>query len=88
MAPPPDKGVTFAVSGRANKKYTATLPDGKQVHFGDKRYGHYKDQTPLKAYRHLDHGDPARRKNFFQRHGPASDAKKHTPRYFASRYLW
>jgi hypothetical protein len=81
-----DKGVTFAGSGRKDKKYVATLPDGKKVHFGDKRYPQYKDQTPVKAYKHLDHGDPARRENYFSRHG--REAKKHSPKDFSHRYLW
>jgi len=86
MASRQDKGVTFAVSGRKDKKYAATLPDGKKVHFGDKRYPQYKDQTPVKAYKHLDHGDPARRENYYSRHG--REAKKHSPKDFSHRYLW
>ena len=81
-----DKGVTFAVSSRENKKYVATLPDGKKVHFGDKRYGQYKDSTPLKAFKAADHGDPKRKENYYQRHG--KEAKKHSPKYFSHRYLW
>ena len=82
----PEKGVKIEVSDRRHKKYVATLPDGKKVHFGDKRYQQWKDQTPLKAYKHFDHGDPARKKNYFQRHG--EEAKKNSAKYFSHRYLW
>ena len=36
------------------KKYTAILPDGKKVHFGIINHQHYRDDTPLKLYSHLD----------------------------------
>ena len=86
MASRQDKGVTFELSRQKNKKYAAVLPDGKRVNFGDKRYPQYKDQTPLKAYKHLNHGDPKRRDNYYARHG--QEAKKHSPKWFAHRYLW
>ena len=35
-------------STRKHKKYVATLDDGSKVHFGDKRYQHFHDSTPLK----------------------------------------
>ena len=81
-----DKGVVIAVSARKDKKYVAVLPDGKKVHFGDPSYGQFKDTTPLKAYKGLDHGDPQRQENYYRRHG--KEAKKHSPKYFAHRYLW
>ena len=81
-----DQGIAFAVSGRKDKKYMATLPDGKKVHFGQKGAAQYKDQTPQRAFKHLDHGDPARRENYYSRHG--REAKKHSPKWYAHRYLW
>ena len=81
-----DKGVRFEVSRRKDKKYDALLPDGRRVPFGDKRHEQWKDTTPLKAYQHLDHGDPKRRANYFARHG--RDAEKHSAKYFAHKYLW
>ena len=83
----PEKGdIKLEVSSRKNKKYMATLPDGKKVHFGDSRYEQFQDRTPVKAYRHLDHGDPARRKNYYHRHG--KEAGKHSAKYFSRKYLW
>ena len=45
-------------SNAKGKKYTATLPSGKKVHFGAKGYQDY-----------TQHGDEARRKNYLARHG-------------------
>ena len=81
-----DKGVVISVSGRKDKKYMATLPDGKKVHFGQRGAAQYKDTTPLKAYKAADHGDPQRRENYYKRHG--QEAKKHSAKYFAHKYLW
>ena len=81
-----DQGVRIEVSRRKDKKYDAILPDGRRVPFGDKRYEQWKDTTPLKAFSHLDHGDPKRRASYFARHG--RDAEKHSAKYFASKYLW
>ena len=36
-----------------NKKYSVYVKGGKLIHFGDKRYGQYKDKIGL--YSHLDH---------------------------------
>jgi hypothetical protein len=48
-------------SDKKDKKYKAVFKekDGKTktIHFGDKRYEHYKDRTPLKAFSNKDHGD-------------------------------
>ena len=41
----------FEVSTRQNKKYKVITPSGKPVHFGDTRYQHYIDATPLHAFR-------------------------------------
>jgi capsid portal protein len=36
-------GIKIVKSNRKHKKYVAVV-DGKMVHFGDTRYGQYKDQ--------------------------------------------
>lgn len=75
-------------STRNHKKYVAdVIIKGKlykNVHFGDKRYQHYRDMTPLKLYSYLDHEDMARKRAFHSRHknnnGPAS--------MLAKEFLW
>lgn len=70
------------------KKYRAdALIDGevyKNVDFGDTRYAHFKDSTPLKLYSYLDHNDRKRLHNFYLRHeknnGPAGLLSK--------KFLW
>jgi len=86
--------ITFQ-QGPCPKKYTAILPSGKKVHFGDRRYQHYKDNTPLKLYSKMDHGDSKRRKNYRARHskvllkdGTPAYKKKYTPAWFSWNYLW
>jgi len=64
-------------STRKNKKYM--LYDNiqkKWIHFGDKRYEQFRDSTPLKLYRYLDHGDNSRRRRYFLRHSGVANKKK------------
>lgn len=72
-------------STRKFKKYMV-LHNGKWIHFGDTRYQHFKDRTPLKMYSHLDHNDPARKRRYYQRHGTTRD--KSSAKYWANLYLW
>ena len=76
------------VSKAKNKKYSVYVKGAndkpKLIHFGDKRYGQYKDK--LGNYKSLDHGDPKRRKAYYSRHGPAPD--KNTPKYWSHKILW
>lgn len=51
----------FSLSSRRHKKYSVITPNGNTVHFGDKRYEHYKDSTGIGAYSHMDHNDTTRR---------------------------
>lgn len=55
-----------------NKKYMADVvyndKSYKNQHFGDNRYEHYKDSTPIKLYSHLNHNDLERRRLFHSRH--------------------
>ena len=61
------------------KKYTATLPSGKKVHFGAKGY---QDFTQL--------GDEARRKNYLARHGGGGQdwGDRETAGYWSRCLLW
>jgi hypothetical protein len=82
-----------------NKKYrvdiTKDSEDIRTVDFGDTRYQHYKDTTPLKLYSDLDHKDTTRRDNYRKRHsqiklkdGRLSYKVKFTPAWFSYNYLW
>ena len=80
-------------SRRKNKKYMVYVKSNnkrgyKLIHFGDSRYQHYKDKTPLKLYSHLDHKDEKRKKLYYKRHGAKKYAKKDTPKYYSHTYLW
>lgn len=79
-------GVPYIISKstRKYKKYMATFPNGKVVHFGDNRYQQYKDSA-LGVYTRLNHGDTERRNRYYARHGPA---KKHSAKWFSHKYLW
>ncbi len=70
-----------------NKKYSVyVLKNDKKrlIHFGDSRYGQYKDK--IGVYSSLDHGDKQRRKNYHSRHGKATD--KNTAKYWSHKILW
>ena len=70
-----------------NKKYSVyVMKNGKKrlIHFGDSRYGQFKDK--LGHYKHLDHGDQKRKKNYYARHGKATD--KNTAKYWSHLVLW
>lgn len=81
-----------------NKKYSVVvMKHGKKVkiHFGDKRYQHFKDSTPLKKYSNLDHGDKERRKRYLARAKKIKNKKgqltanlKSSPNYWAIKFLW
>ena len=85
----------FRKSKTKFKKYDALTPKGRWIPFGDKRYFQYRDATPLKLYKHLDHNDPARRKRFRDRHreiktkdGTPAYLDKEQPAYYSWHYLW
>jgi len=70
-----------------NKKYSVyVMKNGKKrlIHFGDSRYGQFKDK--LGEYKHLDHGDSKRKKNYYARHGKATN--KNTAKYWSHFVLW
>jgi hypothetical protein len=86
------KLLRFEKSKRKYKKYTAILQHKKnqrlkKVHFGDIRYQHYRDKTPLKIYSKLDHLDKKRRMNFRSRFRKSA-TRIFSPAYFAMNYLW
>lgn len=78
------KGYKIYVSDKKNKKYYA-LVDGKKIHFGDKRYQHYKDIFGY--YKKLDHNDNDRRNNFLKRFERFKN-KPGTAGWFAINILW
>jgi len=64
----------------------AVFTDSKKVvHFGDSRYGQYKDKTKLKLYSQLDNNDLQRKNSYYARHGvkaelsPPVDQRAYTP---------
>ena len=74
------------------KKYNAVLRNratGREVRvpFGARAYEQYKDRVPLGLYKHLDHGDKARRANYVSRHSGDIN-KAYSPSWFSLKYLW
>ena len=78
--------IKFEKSKVKGKKYTAILPDGRKVNFGDIKYEHFRDDTPLKLYSNLDHHDKKRRELYYVRH--PKDYPKYSPDWFSKHYLW
>ena len=67
----------------------------KTVHFGDNRYQHFKDLTPIKKYSRLNHYDKTRRIAWIKRHtgytsksAALKSLNSRSARYLALRYLW
>ena len=84
----------FKKSTRKNKKYMVNYGD-KWIHFGDKRYQHFMDSTPLKLYSHMDHNDYERRKNYRDRargitnkYGELTYDNPNYANYWSYNYLW
>ena len=77
-------------STKQYKKYDVVVktPSGGRriISYGDNRYEHFKDRTKAKAWAHLDHNDPKRKKRYYQRH--AQTDNKDTARYWANKTLW
>ena len=87
------KLVNFEKSKTKNKKYDAILQNKEnkklmRVPFGDNRYEHFKDKTPLKLYSHLNHLDKKRQKNYIARHSVYIKENYFSPGYFSMKYLW
>jgi len=86
------KLLRFELSTRSGKKYMAVLEkNGKlrKVHFGDSRYEHFRDSTPERFWKHLDHLDEKRRQKYRLRAGRQGYQKiKYSPAWFSWNYLW
>ncbi len=89
----------YFTRGPGYKKYTAHLPNGRVVHFGDTRYEHYKDSVPKSLgggiWSKANHLDPKRRKNYRKRHGAAVCKNgercvdvRYSPAWFSYYFLW
>jgi len=83
------------ISTSKHKKYMVKTPKGKIIHFGDKRYEHFKDTTGLGKYSNLNHNDKKRRENYCKRAKGIKDGKgnptynnKESPNYYSMKYLW
>lgn len=81
--------VHWEISPIATKKYRVWIRDNgrlKKVDFGDRRYQHYRDTTPIRAFSDLDHNDKERKRRYYLRHStnyPIGSAD-----YFSKKYLW
>lgn len=98
MPPLLPKGIKFR-KGPGKKKYTALMPGGRKVHFGNRDYEHYKDVVPKslggQLWSHKNHLDQARRANYRKRHGgiTCKDGTKcishrYSPAWFSYYFLW
>ena len=70
-----------------NKKYSVyVMKDGKKklIHFGDSRYGQFKDK--IGDFSHLDHNDKKKRDSYYARHGETND--KNSAKYWSHKILW
>lgn len=76
----------FKRSTRKYKKYMVRVGN-EWIHFGDTRYEHYRDNTGLGIYSHLNHGDEKRRKNYKARH-ESTRHLKNSASWFADKFLW
>ena len=75
------------------KKYTAILIDSKgkkyYIDFGDSSKGHYRDDTKIKHYSHLDLCYTSRGQQLQELFKEKNNfIKKFTPLYFSAKYLW
>jgi hypothetical protein len=98
MPPPLPPGTRFE-PGKGLAKYTAVLPDGTRVPFGNRLYGQYRDAIPKrlggKIWSSSDHLDTARRKSYRARaegqltaSGERAIDVPFSPAWFSYNYLW
>lgn len=87
------KIVSIERSQRKNKKYVVELENGVKIHFGDKRYQHYKDR--LGKFASLNHLDKKRRHNYLARaagirdkNGKLTINNPESANFYAIRILW
>lgn len=76
-------------------KYTVITPSNKKIHFGDRRYKHFKDKTKQKKWKNLNHYDKNRRKMYLKRAKGIIDKNKNltwnnkeSSNYYSIKYLW
>ena len=91
--------------GKFPKKYTALVQNKntkkiRKINFGDQRYQQYKDRTPLKLYKKLNHLTRKRMQNYFNRHSGTKNRQKaikkeinkskgfYNPKILSHIYLW
>ena len=91
--------------GKQKKKYKVHLKDKqtkkiRTLSFGHKDYQQFKDRTKLQLYKHLNHGERKRMRNYYSRHsgvktrkaGILKEKKKnkgcYTPKLLSHIYLW
>jgi len=75
------------------KKYTAIVQDNRgqkyYIDFGDSSKGHYRDDTKIKHYSHLDLCYTSRGQELQELFKQKNNfIKKFTPLYFSAKYLW
>jgi len=87
------------------KKYTALVRNNKtkkirKIHFGDSRYGQYKDRTPLGFYTRKNHGTRKRMQNYYLRHSGTQNRREairkeikkndgyYNAKILSHKYLW
>ena len=81
-------------STRKGKKYMVNY-NCKTIHFGDINMQHYRDTTPLKLYKYLNHNDEKRRKSYLARAKGIRNKKNeltwndtNSSNYYSVRFLW
>lgn len=88
-------------SPNPRKKYRAIVASPgarpRAVDFGATGYEQFRDSTKLRIYENKNHGDKARRRNYFLRHSgvPTKAAalakergKRVTAKYLSHKFLW
>ncbi|KAL7692017.1 hypothetical protein Plhal304r1_c007g0026741 [Plasmopara halstedii] len=82
--------LALGVKPSKSKKYRVwvRLDTGKlrKVDFGARGYAQYRDQTPLRAFSHLDHNDEERRHRYYLRH--KVDYPEPSADFYAKKFLW
>jgi|GEM_PF-5219551 len=86
-------GHVYQLSSRKNKKLMVHV-DGKWIHFGDSRHGHFFDRTRLLP-QSMNHFDPLRRRLYLARSKHVRDGSgrrtaddPRSANYHARRVLW
>ena len=92
------KNKKFFKSNVKNKKYRVEfMYNGKlhKVNFGHTDYQQFKDSTPLKLYKHLNHEDKKRRNSYLKRSKGIKNKKGELTyknplysNYWSINYLW